>query len=45
MHARHRQRGDVHGDTPVQVQGADEEEEPSDDDGPVGRKQSCWRRQ
>lgn len=29
MHARYRQSGDVHGDTAVQVQGADEKEEAS----------------
>ena len=28
MHARYGQGGDVHRDTAVQVQGADEEEEP-----------------
>lgn len=30
MHARYRKGGDVHGDTPIQVQSANEEEEPPD---------------
>lgn len=38
VHARNRQRGDVHGHTAVQVQRADEEEEPSARYGPVDRK-------
>ena len=29
VHARHRQGGDVHGDTPVEVEGAHDEEEPA----------------
>lgn len=35
MHARHRQGGDVHGHTTVQVQGADEEEKPSEHNRPA----------
>ena len=36
MHARHGQRGDVHGDTPVQVKCPDDEEEPTAHDRPGG---------
>lgn len=40
MHARHRQGGDVHGHTTVQVQGADEEEEPPKHYRPAGGNES-----
>lgn len=36
VHARHGQRGDVHGDTAVQVQRSDDKEEPAPHYGPEG---------
>lgn len=43
MHARHGQGGNVHGDTAVQVEGANEEEEPPDNYRPAnGQYQAQW---